>query len=178
MNCFDARLVTVGSWTVLRFPKSASEKLPSRGMTMVEGTINGFRFQAALEPDGKGSHWFRVDKTLCEGANASAGETVSLAIEPLAEWPEPEVPEVLRGALATDQEAHDSWNATTTKARWDWIRWVRSTNNPKTRQTRIDKTLSKLRAGQRRPCCFNRSLCTEPSVSKGGVLLGPDVYAN
>ena len=46
----------IGSWTLLTLPKNASAKLPSRGMTMVEGTINGFRFQAALEPDGKGSH--------------------------------------------------------------------------------------------------------------------------
>lgn len=138
---------------------------------MVEGTIDGFRFHAALEPDGKGSHWFRVDKILREGINAATGETVSVAIEPLEDWPEPEVPEDLQNALADDPQAHDSWKATTTKARWDWIRWIRSTSNPKTRQIRIDKTRSKLRAGERRPCCFNRSLCTEPSVSKGGVLL-------
>ncbi len=53
---FEAKLFKIGSWTLLKLPKSASAKLPSRGMTMVEGTINGFRFQAALEPDGKGSH--------------------------------------------------------------------------------------------------------------------------
>ncbi|HYW01062.1 MAG TPA: DUF1905 domain-containing protein, partial [Candidatus Acidoferrum sp.] len=29
-----------GSWTLLTLPKNASVKLPSRGMTMVEGTIN------------------------------------------------------------------------------------------------------------------------------------------
>jgi hypothetical protein len=35
----------IGSWTLLTLPKSASAKLPSRGMTMVEGTINGFPFR-------------------------------------------------------------------------------------------------------------------------------------
>jgi hypothetical protein len=53
---FEAKLFKIDSWTFLRLPKSASAKLPSRGMTMVEGTINGSRFQAALEPDGQGSH--------------------------------------------------------------------------------------------------------------------------
>lgn len=53
---FNAKLFKIGSWTLCRLPKSASAKLPSRGMTMVAGTINGFRFQAALEPDGIGSH--------------------------------------------------------------------------------------------------------------------------
>src|SRR5215212_3541258 len=52
---FEAKLFKIGSWTLLKLPKSASAKLPSRGMTMVEGTINDFRFQATLDPDGKGS---------------------------------------------------------------------------------------------------------------------------
>jgi Domain of unknown function (DUF1905) len=52
----EATLFTIGSWTLLRLPKCASAHLPSRGMTMVEGATNGSRFQAPLEPDGKGSH--------------------------------------------------------------------------------------------------------------------------
>ena len=40
------------SWTFLILPKNASAKLPSRGMTTVEGTIDGYAFQAVLEPDG------------------------------------------------------------------------------------------------------------------------------
>ena len=43
----------VGSWTFLVVPKNASAKLPSRGMTAIEGTINGLAFQAMLEPDGQ-----------------------------------------------------------------------------------------------------------------------------
>jgi Domain of unknown function (DUF1905) len=42
----------IGSWTLLTLPNNASAKLPSGGMTMVEGTINGFPFRAALEPNG------------------------------------------------------------------------------------------------------------------------------
>lgn len=174
---FNSKLFEIGSWTILRLPKSASEKLPSRGMTMVEGTINGSYFQTPLEPDGKGSHWFRLDETVCEEANAATGDTVTLAIEPLKEWPEPVVPIDVENALAADPQAYHLWMDTTTKARWDWIRWIRSTQNPETRKTRIEKTCSKLRSGKRRPCCFNRSLCTEPSVSKSGVLLEPSETA-
>src|SRR4029453_3624297 len=72
---FEAKLFKIGSWTLLRLPESASAKLPSRGMTMVAGTINGFRFHAALEPDGNGSHWFRVDPTMREAAGADADDT-------------------------------------------------------------------------------------------------------
>ena len=38
-------------WTFLVLPKRASEKLPTRGMTTVEGIINGHPFRATLEPD-------------------------------------------------------------------------------------------------------------------------------
>jgi hypothetical protein len=140
---------------------------------MVEGTINGFRFQAALEPDGKGSHWFKIDETTREAAGAKAGETVTLAIEPARDLPEPRVPADLKSALTADAQAHTLWMDITPMARWDWIRWIGSTKQPETRRRRIEVACSKLEAGQRRPCCFNRSLCTDPSVSRNGVLLEP-----
>src|SRR5829696_9220570 len=102
---FAAELFNIGAWTLLRLPRSASAQLPSRGMTMVEGTINGFCFQAALEPDGKGSHWLRVNETMRAAAGADAGATVWLAIEPTTEWPEPQVPADLASALAADPQA-------------------------------------------------------------------------
>src|SRR5579871_4630839 len=170
---FEAQLFTIGSWTLLRLPKSASALLPSRAMTMVEGTINGCRFQAPLEPDGKGSHWFRVDDTLCEAAGAGAGDTVTLEIEPAKAWPAPEVPADLQHALAAVPQAHALWMRITPHAQWDWIRWIRATNQPETRRRRIEVACSKLKAGMRRPCCFNRNLCTEPSVSHNWVLREP-----
>jgi hypothetical protein len=170
---FEAKLFKIGSWTLLRLPKSASAKLPSRGMTMVEGTINSFRFQAALEPDGKGSHWFRVDKTMSKAIGADAGDSVMLSIEPVKEWSEPNVPADLKDALAVVPQAHTLWMEITPMARWDWIRWIGGTKQPETRRRRIETALSKLKAGDRRPCCFNRTICTEPYVSKNGVLLEP-----
>jgi hypothetical protein len=170
---FEAQLFTIGAWMLLRLPERASAKLPSRGMTMVAGTINGFRFQAALEPDGKGSHWFRVDTAMRQAAGADAGDTVTLAIEPTKEWPEPEVPADLKSALTDSPQLHNRWMAITPMARWDWIRWIRATKQVETRKRRIEVACSKLKAGTRRPCCFNRNLCTEPNVSNNGVLLEP-----
>jgi len=170
---FEAKLFKIGSWTLLRLPKSASAKLPSRGMTMVGGTINDFRFQAALEPDGKGSHWFKLDKTMSKAIRADAGDTVMLAIEPVKEWSEPNVPVDLKKALAVVPQAQILWMEITPMARWDWIRWIGSTKQPETRKRRIETALSKLKAGDRRPCCFNRTVCTEPYVSNNGVLLEP-----
>jgi len=70
----------IGSWTLLTLPKSASAKLPSRGMAMVEGTINSVPFRAALEPNGKGSHRLRVNKAMRDAVGADAGDTVTVEI--------------------------------------------------------------------------------------------------
>jgi len=170
---FEAKLVAIGSIILLKLPKSASVKLPSRGMTMVDGTMNDFHFQAALEPDGKGSHWLKVDKTMLKAARASLGDTVTLAIEPASKWPDPKVPADLKSALAAVPRAQQLWLDITPMARWDWIRWIGATKNPGTRQRRIDITLSKFEDGKRRPCCFDRSKCTDTSVSSNGLLLEP-----
>ncbi len=170
---FQARLTAIGSQTILRLPGAASRKLPSRGMSMVEGTFNGRAFQAPVEPDGMGSHWFRVDRAMLEAATADVGDAVSVALEPMVRWPDPAVPADLAAALASDLPARRLWTAITPLARWDWIRWIGSTRNPDTRAIRIGKTLSKLRSGKRAACCFDRSQCTDPSMSRNGVLLEP-----
>jgi hypothetical protein len=140
-------------------------------MSLVEGTFNDQVFQTPLEPDGQGSHWFRVSDAMLRGARAAAGDSVSLAIAPMARWPEPKVPQDLARALAADAKARSLWMDITVLARWDWIRWIGSTRNPDTRTIRIEKTLSKLKSGKRAACCFDRSQCTDPSVSRSGVLL-------
>src|SRR5207249_10645257 len=99
-----------GSWTFLVLPKNASAKLPSRGMTAIEGTINGFPFQGALEPDGQKSHWLRVDRKLSKSAGADAGDIVTLEIAPAGKDTEPEVPTDLRKALAAAPKARKLWS--------------------------------------------------------------------
>jgi hypothetical protein len=79
------------SWTFLILPKNASAKLPSRGVTPIEGTINGFPFQATLEPDGQKSHWLKVDRKLSKSTGADAGDIVTLEITPAGKNTEPEV---------------------------------------------------------------------------------------
>lgn len=170
---FNAQSFTINSWLILKLPKEASVKLPSRGQVMVRGTINGVEFQTALEPDGNGSHWFRIDKNLEKLAKAGPGNLVELIIEATKEWPEPDIPADLAAALKAHARIRALWADITPMARWEWIRWIGATNNSETRERRIEVACSKLRAGMRRPCCFNRSMCCVPEVSKSGVLLDP-----
>lgn len=180
MITFKTELYKIKDWTILRLPEEASAQLPSRGMTMVKGTLNNVPFITLLEPDGvymsdrKPSHWFRPDEDLLKAAKVKSGDTVTVEMESTKEWVEPEVPEDLQKALATSKKAQDLWNDITPLARWDWVRWIRAVKTEETRQKHIEVALDKLNKGMRRPCCFNRALCSDPYVSHNWRLLDPN----
>jgi hypothetical protein len=160
-----------GSWTFLTLPKNASAKLPSRGMTAIEGTINGFPFQGMLEPDGQKSHWLKVDRKLSQAAGADAGDVVTLEITPAAEEPEATVPADLRKALAASApKTRAVWSDITPIACRDWIQWITSARQEETRARRIKNACSMLAAGKRRPCCFDRSGFYSKSLSAPKAL--------
>lgn len=175
---FETKLIKINDWTILHLPPEASSKLPSRGMTMVAGEINGVPFKTLLEPDGKygpnlePSHWFKPDEKLLKAINAKSGDIVKVSLESTKDWVEPEVPDDIKKALEKSKKAEDLWNDITPLARWDWIRWVRAVKTEDTRKKHIEVMLDKLNKGMRRPCCFNRNACSEPRVSKNWTLLG------
>jgi hypothetical protein len=153
-----AETAKADAWTFLIVPKDASAKLPSRGMTAIEGTINDFSFRAVLEPDGQKSHWLKVDRKLCQSVGAKSGDFVTLEIALAAEEPEPEVPADLRKALAIAAlKTRAVWSDITPNARRDWIHWITSAKQAETRARRIKNACSMLASGKRRVCCFDRS---------------------
>jgi len=145
------------SWTFLILPRLASAKLPTRGLTTVAGVINGHPLRATLEPDGKKSHWLKVNRKMREGAGLEVGDVVSLEIWPVEKEREPKVPDDLRKALAAAPQARAVWSDITSVARRDWIHWVTSAKQSETRARRIHNACDMLAAGQRRVCCFDRS---------------------
>ena len=138
----------------MTLPRSASAKLPARGMTMVEATINGFPFRAALEPDGKGSHCLKVNEVMQDAAGAAAGDTVTVEITRVGDEPATRVPTDLRQALAAAPRAQAQWTEITPSARQNWILWLSSGKLAETRQIRIKTACSMLGAGKKRVCCF------------------------
>ena len=170
---FEAPLIEINSHVLVCLPLSVSAQLPSRGLVMSKGTLNGVPFQSPLEPDGKKSHWFKVEKDMLKDAKADVGDSVSIEMEPVKDFPEPIVPSDVQAALKDASEVRVVWDDITPLARWDWLRWIQGTKNPETRTHRIEVMLSKIRNGKRNACCFNRSECTDPEVSHRGMLLEP-----
>jgi hypothetical protein len=64
------------------------------------------------------------------------------------------LPADLRKALSEEQAALATWNTLTPLARNEWICWVESVKQEKTRVNHIKRARVELSEGKRRPCCW------------------------
>ena len=64
------------------------------------------------------------------------------------------LPADLRKALSSDATARAAWEDITALARNEWICWVESVKTPETRKEHVERTVSELKEGIRRPCCW------------------------
>lgn len=64
------------------------------------------------------------------------------------------IPEDLRKAIVSLSKVEALWEDITPLARNEWICWVTSGKKEETRNIRIQKAISKLKGGMRRPCCW------------------------
>lgn len=144
-------------WAFVILPREASARLPRRGRITIDGTINGQGFKALLEPDGQKSHWLRIDGELLKASGSDFGDVAHFEIMAAEREPEPNAPSDLVEALQASPEAHATWEATTTTARLDWIHWITSAKQAKTRAKRINEACDKLASGKKRVCCFDPS---------------------
>jgi Bacteriocin-protection, YdeI or OmpD-Associated len=109
----------------------------------------------------------RIDAKQQRAAALRAGDIAEVELVPLADWPEPNVPRDLQAALAAaPDKIQELWKDITPMARWEWVRWVNATRDPGMRQRRVEVSISKMRSGKRRPCCFNLAACTDPDLSE------------
>ncbi len=64
------------------------------------------------------------------------------------------VPSDLRQALTSDKTALTLWEDLTPLARNEWICWVTFVKKDETRKDHVKRTISELKEGMRRPCCW------------------------
>lgn len=64
------------------------------------------------------------------------------------------LPADLKKALASSKEAQAAWEDITPLARNEWICWTISVKTPETRKKHVERVVSELQEGIRRPCCW------------------------
>ncbi len=65
-----------------------------------------------------------------------------------------ELPADLQKALRSDSKALTAWEDITPLARNEWICWTISVKTPAKRKEHIERVVSELKEGMRRPCCW------------------------
>ncbi len=65
-----------------------------------------------------------------------------------------EVPVDLKKALTSNLKALELWEGLTPLARNEWICWTTSVKKEETRKEHVQRVVSQLKEGKRRPCCW------------------------
>jgi hypothetical protein len=144
-------------WGFLLVPEEVSQSLARRGRMSANLNLDGIKFQAMLEPDGKLGHWVRVDAAIIKQAKLRFGDQVSVSLSLPKKEPAPAVPADFAQMLASHPAALRTWNSTTAIAQVDWIHWAESAKQAKTRSKRIADAAEMLSQGKKRVCCFDPS---------------------
>lgn len=83
MNNCIAKMSTAQAYEdelVVHIPPEQSRLLPSRGMTLVEGTLDEVYVLLVLEPDGQGGHWPAFSRTIVHTIKPQVGDDLRLPV--------------------------------------------------------------------------------------------------
>lgn len=135
----------------LHYPKNCQAAL-----TMLQNC------QAALISTLWSSRWLEINitKTVCLNNSYVRYKIFSVPLVNLLEYTMTkngvvhQVPADLQKALKLSPKALDAWENITPLARNEWICWTISVKKPGTRINHIDRVITELAAGKRRPCCW------------------------
>ncbi len=64
------------------------------------------------------------------------------------------IPSDLKKALLSDSKALEKWEDITALASNEWVCWVTFPKQQKTRDNHVERVVSELKDGMRRPCCW------------------------
>ena len=149
MKKFKAKLTSrgpAGAWTFLEIPFNVEEAFGSRARVAVTGTMNGFAFQSSLMPQGDGTHSMMVSKALQAGAEAAAGDTVSVTMDVDRSERSVTIPVELREGLVGNKKAAQAFDLLSHSHRKEFTEWIASAKKEETRLSRAGKAIAMILA--------------------------------
>lgn len=96
-----------------------------------------------------GRYFLPLNRQNREAAGVAAGERIAVELEPDTEERTVDVPDELRAALDTDAEARAAFDSLSYSHRKECAEWITEAKRDETRRRRIEKTLERLRAGEK-----------------------------
>jgi len=137
------------SWVYIAIPFDVAAVFGSKSRVPVSGTINGFAFRTSLVPEGDGTHYMAVNKTMQAGAGAKRGDPVAVVMERDLAERVVEVPAELDDALRRATAAREAFSSLSFSHRKEYADWIGSAKKPETRIARARKAVTMLTTGKR-----------------------------
>ena len=137
-----------GGWTYAEIPEIFPDKKSPFSWVKVKGSIDGFEISKYhLMPSGKGTLMLSVKSEIRKKIRKQAGDYVHVILypdnEPL------EVPEELLLCLQDDTEALQFFNSLNENEQYNYVKWIYSAKEDKTKVARIVKTVVRLSKHQK-----------------------------
>jgi Domain of unknown function (DUF1905)/Bacteriocin-protection, YdeI or OmpD-Associated len=144
---FHGRLELNGKTaTGIEVPAQVVTGLGAGKRPAVRATVNGFTYRTSVAPMG-GRFLLPVSAQIRAGAGVAAGDEVDVDLEVDTEPRTVSVPADLAVALDTDPAVRHAFDALSYSQQLRYVQPVEDARAAATRQRRIDKVLSDLRAG-------------------------------
>jgi hypothetical protein len=132
--------------TGIQVPDEVIEGLGPSKRPPVTITINGYTYRTTAVRMG-GAFYVPLAAENREAAGVAAGDAITVEIENDTAPREVALPDDL--AAAMDDAARTAYDGLSYTHRKEWVRWVEEAKKPETRATRIERTVSALRAGKK-----------------------------
>jgi Bacteriocin-protection, YdeI or OmpD-Associated/Domain of unknown function (DUF1905) len=144
-------------WAFAKVPVQISQSHLRRGRITANISLGRSKFDALMEPDGQLGHWFKIPQRVIESESIQFGQEVQFGLTTLPEQPLPKVPASFLKLLKSNKASFETWEKTSTLAKIDWIHWIESAKQTKTRTKRQQDAIDMLQQGKARVCCFDPS---------------------
>ncbi|MGA2745161.1 MAG: YdeI/OmpD-associated family protein [Candidatus Sulfotelmatobacter sp.] len=125
-------------------PVDVIEWFGTRARVPIRGTINGFAFRSSLMPMG-GCHMMPVNKSLCAGAGAKAGDLVDVVMERDVEERTVEAPPELKRELAKSKKAQQRWDELAFTHKKEMANSISGAKQEETKWRRLAKVMAVLK---------------------------------
>jgi hypothetical protein len=132
-----------GTLTYISVPERVMAKLSNRKRLPVKVGINQYEYRSTIAPMG-GEYCIPVRKEVREAVGISAGDLITVTLEPDVEPRTVLVPDDLARSLRRHKGAQAAFEAMSFTHRKEYVQWIEGAKRPETRAKRIAQTIDRL----------------------------------
>jgi len=138
---------TPGSWTYVDVPCDVEQVFGHKGQVKVKGTIDSYPYRSSAMPNGDGSHFLVVSKTIRDNIGAKQGDSVQVVMDVDTHPCTAEIPDDFQQALDRQSVAKAIFEKFSYSRQSEYVAWIESAKTDKTRISRIQSAVDRIARG-------------------------------